>query len=114
MSAAKKLHALRSEEPSIVVEATPHLGAPATRQQGLRGDAVLTPPAQREERTTARKLTVGEKLAEGRGFWRGVVIGGVMGLALGVFGAATTFSMWAPLIQEMARDYLVLGGIMNK
>lgn len=113
MSAAKKLHALRGDD-SRVVDAGPALNASARLQQQQLRDTIVAPAAREEERLAPRKLTVGEKLAEGRGFWRGVVIGGMMGSAFGVFGAAATFSMWAPLIQEMARDYLVLGGLMNQ
>lgn len=113
MSAAKKVHALRGDDSKIVVDAAPMMGSPAARQQAAL-DAIIPPHgvAAREERH--RKLTVGEKLAEGRGFWRGVVTGGLMGLGLGVLGAVATFATWAPLIQDMARDYLVLGGIIQK
>lgn len=111
MSAPKKLHALRGEEPVSIVESRAAAEpAAAARPAGREGAVAAAAVAAEIDR---RRLTVSERLAEGRGYWRGVATGGVMGLALGVAGAVITFSTWAPLIQDIARDYLILRDVIN-
>ena len=60
-----------------------------------------------------RRLSIPERLAEGRGFWRGAVVGGMMGLGLGVAGAGLTFTMWAPLIMNSVRDAILLQNVLH-
>lgn len=132
MSTAKKLHALRGDEPSVVVDAAPAAARPAreTLKEAPRVEP-LTPAGARQEQATPaygaraeqaqvhyqlqdrRRLSIPERLAEGRGFWRGAVVGGMMGLGLGVAGAGLTFTMWAPLIMNSVRDAILLQNVLH-
>jgi hypothetical protein len=138
MTTARKLHALRGDEPAEIVEAKP---AQAPRSVKTRESAAATPlplkeapreerplaaaiedralardlaQAQQREERTGRRLNINEKLAEGRGFWRGVVTGGAVGLAAGVAAAVAAFGSWAPVIQDVAKDMILFSSVLNE
>ena len=132
MSTAKKLHALRGDEPSVVVEPAPVPARPAREalKEAPRVEPLVPPNARQEQSAPAygaraeqaqvhyqlqdrRRLSIPERLAEGRGFWRGAVVGGMMGLGLGVAGAGVTFTMWAPLIMNSVRDAILLQNVLH-
>lgn len=130
MSTAKKLHALRGDEPTANVEPAVSARAPrdslkeAPRVEPLvqpspRGEA---PHGARAEQAHVqaqyqlhdrRRLSMPERLAEGRGFWRGAMVGGILGLGLGVAGGAVTFTMWAPMIMTTVRDAILLQNVIH-
>lgn len=129
MSTARKLHALRGDEPTEFLEAKAGASPRAARvreavpapKEAAREEprAALAPveerlTAAREERAGPRRLSMNEKLAEGRGFWRGVVTGGAMGLAAGVFAAVAAFGSWAPVIQDVAKDMILFSSVLNE
>ncbi len=132
MSTAKKLHALRGDEPSVVVEAAPPAARPAREalKEAPRVEPLVPAGARPEQAAPAygaraeqaqvqyqlqdrRRLSIPERLAEGRGFWRGAVVGGMVGLSLGVAGAGVTFTMWAPLIMNSVRDAILLQNVLH-
>jgi hypothetical protein len=49
-----------------------------------------------------RRLSVSEKLAEGRGFWRGVFVGVSFGAAAGFSGSIAMMNVWVPQIMNVA------------
>lgn len=138
MSTARKLHALRGDEPAEIGEVKGPARVSRVREaapppkEALReqspppaalDERVLArpqppqreePAVAREERTAPRRLSMNEKLAEGRGFWRGVVAGGAMGLAAGVFAAVAAFGSWAPVIQDVAKDMILFSSVLNE
>lgn len=49
-----------------------------------------------------RRLSVSEKLAEGRGFWRGVFVGVSFGAAAGFSGSIAMMNVWVPQVMNVA------------
>ena len=142
MSTARKLHALRGDEPAEFLEAKAAAPVRPARvreavpapKEAPREERALPPSldervlardlpqapsreepaaALREERVS-RRLNINEKLAEGRGFWRGVVTGGAVGLGAGVFAAVAAFGSWAPVIQDVAKDMILFSSVLNE
>jgi len=109
MSAAKKLHALRSEEPSVVIEANPGSDA---RTQG-RDVKQAREAASQFHLSERRKLTVSEKLSEGRGYWRGMMTGAMIGAAAGFGGTYVMLNTLVPYIMETTRDAIVYNEMAN-
>lgn len=133
MSTAKKLHALRSDAPispaSLVDAPLPARAPRESLKEAARVEA-LTPAAARPEPVHGaraeqahvqaqyqlqdrRRLSMPERLAEGRGFWRGAMVGGLLGLGLGVAGGGVTFTMWAPMIMNTVRDAILLQSVIH-
>jgi hypothetical protein len=51
-----------------------------------------------------RRLSVSEKLAEGRGFWRGVFVGVSFGAAAGFSGSIAMMNVWVPQVMNVAQQ----------
>ncbi len=130
MSTAKKLHALRGDEPNVIVETVPVVRAqrealkeaprieplvqPATRSEPAHGARAEQAHVQAQyQMQDRRRLSMPERLAEGRGFWRGAMVGGLLGLGLGVAGGGMTFTMWAPMIMTTVRDAILLQNVIH-
>jgi hypothetical protein len=51
-----------------------------------------------------RRLSVSEKLAEGRGFWRGVFAGVSFGTVAGFSGSIAMMNVWVPQVMNVAQQ----------
>lgn len=109
MSAAKKLHALRTEEPSVVIEANPS----AEGRAQARDVKQAREAASQFHLSDRRKLTVSEKLSEGRGYWRGMMTGAMVGAAAGFGGTYLMLNTLVPYIMETTRDAIVYNDMAN-
>jgi hypothetical protein len=58
-----------------------------------------------------RKLNIAEKLAEGRGFWRGAVAGVLAGLVIGFAGSVAIMNVWVPQIMNVAQQAWVVSSV---
>ena len=59
-----------------------------------------------------RRLSVSEKLAEGRGFWRGVFVGVSFGAAAGFSGSIAMMNVWVPQVMNVAQQAWVASSVI--
>jgi hypothetical protein len=55
-----------------------------------------------------RRMNVSERLAEGRGFWRGAFVGLSIGAAGGIVASAGIANMWTPQILQTVQNSAVI------
>jgi hypothetical protein len=60
-----------------------------------------------------RRLSVSEKLAEGRGFWRGVFVGVSFGAAAGFSGSIAMMNVWVPQVMNVAQQAWVASSVFG-
>jgi hypothetical protein len=58
-----------------------------------------------------RRLSVSEKLAEGRGFWRGVFAGASIGAVAGFSGSVAMMNVWVPQVMNVAQQAWVASSV---
>lgn len=59
-----------------------------------------------------RRLSVSERLAEGRGFWRGVFVGVSFGAAAGFSGSIAMMNVWVPQVMNVAQQAWVASSVI--
>lgn len=60
-----------------------------------------------------RRLSVSEKLAEGRGFWRGVFAGVSFGAVAGFSGSIAMMNVWVPQVMNVAQQAWVASSVFG-
>jgi hypothetical protein len=95
--AAKPLHAVRPTEFAGDKLADGRLADPRLSEPRLSEHA----PVVTLDR---RKMSMSERFAEGRGYWRGVVSGGLLGLLLGCCASLGLMNVWVPQIMNVAQQ----------
>ncbi|MGE0830013.1 MAG: hypothetical protein AB7O04_11750 [Hyphomonadaceae bacterium] len=60
-----------------------------------------------------RRLSVSEKLAEGRGFWRGVFAGVSIGTVAGFSGSIAMMNVWVPQVMNVAQQAWVASSVFG-
>ena len=55
-----------------------------------------------------RRMNVSERLAEGRGFWRGAFVGLSIGAAGGIVASAGIANMWTPQVLQTVQNSAVI------
>ncbi len=92
---AKTVHALKPAEGAAEGAIT----STATPSQSLLPPS---PGSRHVENEPRRRMNVSERLAEGRGFWRGVFIGASFGAVAGVAGTVGAMTAWVPVVMDVA------------
>jgi hypothetical protein len=60
-----------------------------------------------------RRLSVSERLAEGRGFWRGVFAGASIGAVAGFSGSLAMMNVWVPQVMNVAQQAWVASSVFG-
>jgi hypothetical protein len=60
-----------------------------------------------------RRMNVSEKLAEGRGFWRGAFVGAAIGVAGGIVASAGIANMWTDQVLKTVQNSVLIGGTLG-
>lgn len=60
-----------------------------------------------------RRLSVSERLAEGRGFWRGVFAGVTIGAVAGFSGSIAMMNVWVPQVMNVAQQAWVASSVFG-
>lgn len=60
-----------------------------------------------------RRLSVSERLAEGRGFWRGVFAGVSIGAVAGFSGSIAMMNVWVPQVMNVAQQAWVASSVFG-
>jgi hypothetical protein len=76
-------------------------------------------PALREARPTEqyddrRRMNVSEKLAEGRGFWRGAFVGASVGAVAGMAGSVGVADMWTKQVLETVQASAAISSVFGE
>lgn len=81
------------------------------RPADIDGELDRRPPA-RHEAEDRRRMNVSEKLAEGRGFWRGAFVGASIGVAGGIVASGGIAGMWTDQVLKTVQNSLLISGTL--
>jgi hypothetical protein len=69
-------------------------------------------PASRHDVEDRRRMNVSEKLAEGRGFWRGAFVGAAIGAAGGMVSSVGVADMWTDQVLKTVMNSATVAQVL--